>query len=166
MRSKLMAESGKKMRYISIVLSFLLLAFGFQYCSGKKSDSNISSEASVKQQQYYVQGEQLYLKHCSNCHQKNGTGLGLLYPPLAKSDYVDNNFESVICLMRYGIEGELVVNGKSFNKAMPGIPSLSDLEIAEIATYLYNTWEHQRDSIDLKDGSRILDNCKEVSVSK
>ena len=154
------------MRHISIVLSFLLLAFGFQYCSGKKSDSNISSEAPVKQQQYYVQGEQLYLKHCSNCHQKNGTGLGLLYPPLAKSDYVDTNFESVICLMRYGIEGELTVNGKSFNKAMPGIPSLSDLAIAEIATYLYNTWEHQRDSIELKDVSRILDNCREVSVSK
>ncbi len=166
MRSNILEERGKKMRHISIVLSFLLLAFGFQYCSGKKSDSNISSEAPVKQQQYYVQGEQLYLKHCSNCHQKNGTGLGLLYPPLAKSDYVDNNFESVICLMRYGIEGELVVNGKSFNKAMPGIPSLSDLEIAEIATYLYNTWEHQRDSIELKDVSRILDNCREVSVSK
>ena len=153
-------------KYISAAVSFLLLAFSFQHCSNKKSDSNISAEAPIKQQQYYVQGEQLYLKHCSNCHQKNGTGLGLLYPPLAQSDYVDNNFESVICLMRYGIEGELTVNGKSFNKAMPGIPSLSDLEIAEIATYLYNTWEHQRDSIELKDVSRILDNCKDVSISK
>lgn len=167
MRNKLTAESIEmKVQYISIVFGFLLLAFGFQFCSGKKSDSNISSTATIKQQQYYVQGEQLYLKHCSNCHQKNGTGLGLLYPPLAKSDYVDNNFESVICLMRYGIEGELTVNGKSFNKAMPGIPSLSDLEIAEIATYLYNTWDHQRNSIELKDVSRILDSCKQIPVSK
>ncbi|MFD0999798.1 c-type cytochrome [Ohtaekwangia kribbensis] len=167
MPSKLAAESVKmKIQYISIALGILLLAFCFQYCSGKKSDSNISVASSVKQQQYYVHGEQLYIKHCSNCHQKNGTGLGLLYPPLAKSDYVDTNFESVICLMRYGMEGELTVNGKSFNKAMPGIPSLSDLEIAEIATYLYNTWEHQRDSIELQDVSRILDNCKEGSVSK
>ena len=167
MQSKLAAESVKmKIQYISIAFGLLLLALCFQYCSDKKSDSNISSASSVKQQQYYVHGEQLYIKHCSNCHQKNGTGLGLLYPPLAKSDYVDTNFESVICLMRYGIEGELIVNGKSFNKAMPGIPSLSDLEIAEIATYLYNTWEHQRDSIELQDVSRILDNCKEGSVSK
>ena len=167
MRSELKAESVKmKVKYIAIAFGFLLFAFGFQHCSEKKSDSNISSASSVKQQQYYVHGEQLYIKHCSNCHQKNGTGLGLLYPPLAKSDYVDNNFESVICLMRYGIEGELVVNGKSFNKAMPGIPSLSDLEIAEIATYLYNTWEHQRDSIELKDVSRILDNCRQATISK
>lgn len=155
-----------KVKYIPIAFGFLLFASGLQYCSYKKTDSNISSTSSVKQQQYYVHGEQLYLKHCSNCHQKNGTGLGLLYPPLAKSDFVDTNFESVICLMRYGIEGELIVNGKHFNKAMPGIPSLSDLEIAEIATYLYNTWDHQRDSIELKDVSRILDNCKQTSISK
>lgn len=167
MQNNFIAGSTKmKVQYISIASGFLLLILGLQSCSGKKSDSNISPAASVKQQQYYVQGEQLYLKHCSNCHQKNGTGLGLLYPPLAKSDYVDNNFESVICLMRYGIESELIVNGKSFDKAMPGIPSLSDLEIAEIATYLYNTWDHQRDSIELKDVSRILDNCNQVPVSK
>jgi hypothetical protein len=84
----------------------------------------------------------------------------------ACSDYVDKNFESVICLMRYGVEGELIVNGKSFNKAMPGIPSLSNLEIAEIATYVYNTWGHQRDSIELKDVSRILDNCKQTPITK
>ncbi|HEY9045158.1 MAG TPA: cytochrome c [Ohtaekwangia sp.] len=118
---------------------------------------NIST---VKEQQYYVHGEQLYLKNCSNCHQAKGTGLGLLYPPLAKSDFVDNNFESVICLMRNGIKGELVVNGKNFNKEMPGIPSLTDLEIAEIATYLYNNWGHQRDSIDVKEVSAILHRCQ------
>ena len=33
--------------------------------------------SSPKFEQYYVQGEQLYLKNCSNCHQKTGTGLGL-----------------------------------------------------------------------------------------
>jgi mono/diheme cytochrome c family protein len=167
MRSKLNAESAKmKVKYIPVAFGFLLFAFGFQHCLNKKSDSNISPASSVKQQQYYVHGEQLYIKHCSNCHQKNGTGLGLLYPPLAKSDYVDKNFESVICLMRYGVEGELIVNGKSFNKAMPGIPSLSNLEIAEIATYVYNTWGHQRDSIELKDVSRILGNCKQTPITK
>jgi len=114
---------------------------------------------SVKMQQYYVHGEQLYTKHCSNCHQKNGKGLGLVFPPLDTSDYMDQNFEAVICLMKHGIKGELVVNGKSFNKPMTGIPTLTDLEITEIATYIYNTWSHQRDSIDTQVIARILNQC-------
>lgn len=117
-------------------------------------------DSSVKFTQYYVQGEELYLQHCSNCHQKNGSGLMLLYPPLDSSDFMDNHFDKVICLMKHGIKGELIVNGKNFNKEMKGIPSLSDLEIAEIATYIYNTWEHQRGLIEVQHVSATLQNCK------
>jgi mono/diheme cytochrome c family protein len=109
---------------------------------------------------YFNQGEQLYLKHCSNCHQPNGTGLGRVYPPLHQSDYMKNNFESVLCLMKNGMEGPLIVNGKEFNQAMPGIPTLTDLEVAEIATYIYNSWEHQRGLVDVSEASRVLRECR------
>jgi cytochrome c551 len=111
-----------------------------------------------------VQGEQLYLKNCSNCHQKNGAGLGLLYPPLNNSDYLRNNFEEVICILKNGKDGEILVNGKSFNKIMPGIPSLTDLEVAEIATYVYNSWDNQRGIIEVADVSGILSRCDSLSV--
>jgi hypothetical protein len=32
---------------------------------------------------------------------------------------------------------------------MPSIPSLTDLEVAEIATYIYNTWEHKQGIVDV-----------------
>jgi cytochrome c551 len=113
----------------------------------------------TKFQQYYVQGEQLYIKNCSNCHQKNGKGLGLVYPPVDQSDYIDKNFEAVICLMKYGKSGEMMVNGKNFNQPMPGIPSLTDLETAEIATYIYNTWSRQRGIVDVKQAEKIIRDC-------
>ncbi|MFN3841405.1 MAG: c-type cytochrome [Cyclobacteriaceae bacterium] len=112
---------------------------------------------------YYNQGEQLYLNHCSNCHQSNGTGLGRVYPPLHQSDYMKNNFETVICIMKNGLEGEIVVNGKDYNQAMPGVPALTDLEIAEIATYIYNTWEHQRGLVDVNEVSQILRQCNDLT---
>jgi mono/diheme cytochrome c family protein len=114
---------------------------------------------STKFDQYYIQGEQLYIQHCSNCHQKNGKGLGLVYPPIDSSDYMDNHFNQVICLIRYGKSGELTVNGKQFNQAMPGIPTLTDLEIAEIGTYIYNTWSHERGLLEVTEASRILNSC-------
>jgi cytochrome c551 len=125
----------------------------FFACSGKHSDS-------VKFQQYYVQGEQLYTKHCSNCHQADGTGLGLVFPPLNKSDFMDKNFEQVLCLMKHGITGEITVNGKTFVQPMPGVQSLTDLEIAEIATYIYNSWEHQRGIVDVSEANEVLRNCE------
>jgi len=117
-------------------------------------------KSSSKFRQYYVHGEQLYVKHCSNCHHKDGAGLGRVYPPLNTSDFMDNHFEEVICLIRFGKSGELFVNGRQFNQPMRGIPALSDLEIAEIATYIYNTWDHKRGLLEVKDISKILDDCK------
>lgn len=121
---------------------------------------NSCSTRDTKFQQYYVQGEQLYIKNCSNCHQKNGTGLGLVYPPLHTSDFMDSHFKEVVCLMKYGREGELMVNGKSFNKAMKGVPSLTDLEIAEIATYIYNTWGREKGMVETARVSEIIATCE------
>jgi cytochrome c551 len=117
--------------------------------------------SSPKFNQYYVHGEKLYIKHCSNCHQADGTGLGRLYPPLNTSDYMQNNVGEVICLIRNGKTGELIVNGRQFNHAMPEMPSLSDLEIAEIATYIYNTWSHEGGIVEVRDVTTILADCKD-----
>lgn len=108
---------------------------------------------------YFRQGELLYTKHCSNCHQADGSGLGRLYPPVKQSDYMSENFEQVLCLMRNGIRGELTVNGVQYNQAMPGVPTLTDLEIAEIATYIYNAWGNEYGLIDVKETERILNTC-------
>ncbi|MCB0489897.1 MAG: cytochrome c [Cyclobacteriaceae bacterium] len=119
---------------------------------GKSRDS--------KFQQYIVQGEELYVTHCSNCHQKSGKGLGLLYPPLDESDFMDQNIDSVICLIKNGKSGEIIVNGKAYNQPMPGVPLLSDLEVAEIATYIYNNWTHDKGMIEVTRVSSILEKCE------
>ena len=119
-----------------------------------------SGNQSVKFQQYHAQGEVLYLQHCSNCHQKNGTGLGLLYPPINTSDYMDNRFDKIICIIKHGTSGEMIVNGKKFNHEMPGLPLLSELEIAEITTYIYNSWDRQHGLVDVNEVTRILPTCK------
>ena len=138
---------GKAWPIFSWVIFQLLIAG----CSG----------ADTKLQQYKVHGEELYLTHCSNCHQADGKGLGLLFPPLDKSDFVDGNKESVVCLIENGIEGELTVNEQSFNKPMPAIPQLTDLEIAEIVTYLYNSWGREKGIIDVTEVTTIIQKCKE-----
>ena len=72
---------------------------------------------------------------------------------------MDKNFDDVICLMRNGIEGKIVVNGISFNQPMPPKPSLTDIELAEIATYIYNSWDHNKGIIETKEVAGILETC-------
>lgn len=148
--------NSQNLKFKILDFRFTLLALLISACS---SNSGSTDTSSVKFQQYYVRGEVLYLKHCSNCHQKNGTGLGQVYPPLKQSDYMDQNLNQVLCLMKHGSEGNLTVNGKTFVQQMPGVSSLTDLEIAEIATYIYNNWENEHGIIDVSEASKALSNC-------
>jgi cytochrome c551 len=127
------------------------------------SNSNSKKDSSPKFQQYFVKGEQLYIQHCSNCHQKNGSGLGRLYPPLDTSDYMQNHTNEVICLIKNGKKGELIVNGQSYNQAMPGVSTLTDLEIAEISTYIYNSWSHEQGIIEVSFVSKTLAQCDSIA---
>ncbi len=107
-----------------------------------------------------VEGERLYLLHCSNCHQRNGEGLRRVYPPIAGSDFLEANLPGVVCGMKYGIQGEITVRGVMYNQAMPGVLSLTELELAEIATYIGNSWGAQQGIVDSRQVGPWLDSCR------
>lgn len=124
-------------------------------CSGKQENR----QEDLKMQQYMIAGKQLYIQHCSACHQPEGEGLARLYPPLNKSDYMVENLVEVACMIRYGKTEPLTVNGITYTQPMPGIPSLTNLEIAEILTFIYNSWEHERGMINVKDVDQMMNKC-------
>lgn len=123
------------------------------------------SDEEIKRQRYITEGILIYKTNCANCHQTNGQGLAALYPPLAGSDYLANK-NSVICLIRYGQQGPIQVNGKRYNRPMPAQPQLSDLEIAELTTYIYNEWEKETTVTDVKTVTPILNQCREKVGTK
>ena len=110
-----------------------------------------------------VEGMQLYRQHCANCHQVDGTGLAALIPPLNDSDYLQNmEKSSLACQIRYGLNKEIKVNGIGFNQQMPGIPQLQPLEIAEIVTYVKNTWSEDGGLYPVKQAEQDLEKCQET----
>ena len=140
------------------ILSVLLLSVLFS-CAKKGGHENLSFKDSVKLDQYLVEGRDLYLTNCSNCHQKDGKGLGKLYPPLNNSDYLVDNVDAVICLIRNGMSGEITVNGVEYNQPMPEMPNLTALEIAEITTYIYNNWTLKEGLVGVKRVEKVLETC-------
>jgi len=143
-----------------IVLILLLFSCGRYEEFRNSATVNYSDAKMQKFAKYMIQGKQLYTTHCSNCHQENGDGLGKLFPPLAKSDYMLANIPRNICGIKNGIKGEIMVNGKSYNQAMPALDRLTNLEIAEISTYIYNAWGNEKGMIELETVEKSLSNCQ------
>lgn len=139
---------------LKMIVSFCLL------CALLVACGTPSSKSSVKLRQYYLKGQELYSQHCSNCHQEDGSGLKMLYPPLDSSDYLLNRRDDVLCIIRHGASGEMTVNGKVFNQPMPANLSLTDLEVAQIATFIYNSWSNEEGIIEVKDASGVLSSCR------
>lgn len=123
--------------------------------------SSCQSEEETKRQKYITEGILLYRNYCANCHQNDGTGLAGLYPPLANSDYLKAkaNRNTVICSLRYGQQGHIVVNGKPYNRLMPAQLQLSALEVAEITTYIYSQWGDDKRLLTGKEAETILAGC-------
>jgi cytochrome c551 len=78
---------------------------------------------------------------------------------LNKSDFMEKHLEDVICIIKYGRSGELWINGTMYNQPMRGNPSLTDLEVAEVATYIYNTWNIQKGIVEVTEVKKILTAC-------
>jgi len=85
-------------------------------------------------------GDALFAGTCSTCHQRGGQGLAGVFPPLAKSDYFRDDPMRIVDAMLHGVSGPIKVNGQAFNSMMPPLGQLTDDEIANIATYLLNSW--------------------------
>ena len=115
-------------RQFGFILPLLLVVF-----------VSCQSSEELKREQFYSEGYQLYTLNCANCHQADGSGLANLYPPIQGSSYLMRKAD-LVCIIKNGLAGEIHVNGKTYNRPMPANPKLPDLEIAEIVTYVNNTW--------------------------
>ncbi len=91
------------------------------------------------------QGKNLYEFYCSSCHMQDGQGLKSLYPPVAQSDYLTENINSLACIIRYGINDTIQVNGRTYNNPMVGIPKLNDVEIANVINYILQDLNGQKE---------------------
>ncbi len=114
----------------------------------------------IKRDQYISEGYGLYQLHCANCHQKNGEGMANLYPPISK-EFLKNKAD-VVCWIRNGVHQPMVVNGKAYNRAMPGNQALENLDIAELMTYLYNTYDKESDIFPIDSVAAIRERCVET----
>ncbi|WP_201676535.1 c-type cytochrome [Ramlibacter monticola] len=85
-------------------------------------------------------GQAFFERQCAACHQKGGTGLAGLAPPLAGALgpvlAAPEGRDYLLQVMVNGLSGKIVSKGQLFNLAMPPQGGFSDPELADAARYV------------------------------
>ena len=100
-------------------------------------------------------GKQVFMQTCFVCHQPEGQGVAGQIPPLAKSDYLMSDKERSIRAVLQGMSGEIIVNGKKFNGTMVPFYHLPDDDIANVLTYVRNSFGNSGDGVSAAEVRRI-----------
>lgn len=97
---------------------------------------------------YMKHGAKIYSAKCGGCHQANGLGDGVNYPPLANSEWVTGDSRLSAMIILNGLKGEIEVNGKVWSGQMPAQGAgLSGKDLAGLLTYIRNSFGNESGDI-------------------
>jgi len=119
--------------------------------SGKSTTTNAASPAApakIKNTKVMgsANGAAVYSANCSSCHQSDGKGA--IGPPLAGNALVAGDPKKVIHIVKNGLTGTVVVNGKTFNGTMPAWKTqLSNTDIASVISYIRSSWGNSASAV-------------------
>ena len=103
--------------------------------------------AGLTKEMQIEKGKQVYMGLCFACHQADGKGLPGAFPPLAQSDYMLADRDRAIRVVLKGMSGPVTVNGVTLNSVMPPQEAvLTDQQVADVLTYVFNTWGNTGDA--------------------
>jgi nitrite reductase (NO-forming) len=108
----------------------------------------------TKEQQIRA-GEARFTGTCSVCHQANGEGLPNVFPPLARSDFLMSDKQRAIGIVLNGLTGKVTVNGNDFNSVMPPMSQLNDDELANILTFVRNSWGNSGEAVSAEEVKQV-----------
>jgi nitrite reductase (NO-forming) len=114
-----------------------------------------SASGTLTKEQQIQAGAALFVGTCSVCHQLNGEGVPNVFPPLAKSDWLVPDLKRGASAVLNGLSGPIRVNGKDYNSVMPPMNQLNDDEIANLMTFIGNTWGNAGGQISQADVTKL-----------
>ena len=125
---------------LSISVFITAVLFAFQQRTATEPDL----QESIKK------GQEVYNSYCMSCHMSEGEGIPGAFPPLAGADYLMEDKERSIRVVMYGLEGEIVVNGTTYNSVMTPM-GLTDEEVAHVLNYIRNSWGNEGEVVTFEE---------------
>ena len=141
------------MNKLAIYISILCLVLTSSNLAAKTKDdavhaAEVASANAATISERISNGEKLYGAHCAACHQMDGKGLSGAFPPLAVSDYIAEDPMQAVHAILNGLSGPITVNGVDYNAVMPNLSYLSDTDVADVVTFVINSFGNEGGDIN------------------
>lgn len=118
--------------YITFIVVFLSVA-------GTSAQSNNKLVAAST-----ARGKTVYLQRCMVCHQADGGGVPKLNAPLDGSTSVKStNIAKLVKNIVKGFNDRVEIDGEFYENAMPAAADLTDQQIADVLTFIRNSWTNK-----------------------
>jgi len=98
-------------------------------------------------------GKIVYAQTCLACHQIDGSGVPNLTPPLIKTSFVLGNKGRLIDIVLKGLK-DVEIDGESFDNPMPSFASLDDKQVADVLTYIRNSFSNKASGVRMEEVGR------------
>jgi len=93
-------------------------------------------------------GKKVYDAYCIACHQADGSGVPRMNPPLVKTSYVTGDKKKLVTIVLNGLKGgELEIDGNVYDSPMTPHDFLKDQEIADVLTYIRNSFGNKASAL-------------------
>ena len=95
-------------------------------------------------------GELVYTQFCVSCHLPDGGGVENLNPPLIKTAFINGDRARLITTILNGMS-QVEINGERYNNVMPAFNYLTDKQVADVLTYVRNSFGNKKPAITVAD---------------
>lgn len=101
-------------------------------------------------------GARVYKSYCAHCHQSDGMGVPQAFPRLAGNPSVlSEDATSVIRLVLYGGTSPATALGPAPQTMPAFVSSLSDVQLAQVLTYVRQAWGNDAKPVTTNDVSKL-----------
>jgi mono/diheme cytochrome c family protein len=138
------------------VLLFLPILFsaGLHAQTKHRKSTHSSLAASI------ANGKNIYIQNCASCHQTDGGGAGNMNPPLIKTTYVLGDKTTLIKIVLNGFSDNVEINGQTYQNTMASHDFLKDQEIADVLTYVRNSFTNKASAVTASQVKTVRANNK------
>lgn len=134
----------KKIIVVELVLLVVIL-MGFQTAPKKAA---VQKQAAPVTQATLNKGKLVYMQRCLVCHQADGGGVPHLNAPLDGASGVRSDDKArLVRIILKGMTDRVELDGEYYSNNMAPLADLSDQQIADVLTYIRNSWSNKASAV-------------------
>lgn len=119
-------------------------------------EPSVNDPAPVAEDTFMTRGKTVYDELCLACHQEDGSGVPMMFPPITQSEIIQGDKDKLITVILDGMSGKVEIKGEEYNSDMPPQrDNLNDQQLTDLVNFLRNSFDNKADEISIDEVTAV-----------